>query len=309
MTMTVISTSAPAPTCPGQVPRAQHWRPCLFTLTLLSAVVLGLGYAVANWEWPAGAAQGSHFQGSRTADAPLPRRLKIGTFNIHGGYGADGRLDLRRTAAVMRGMDFIGLNEVRGAGWRDPRSQVEQLGSVLNLNWLFAPTETNWSGPHFGQGVLTRLPVSDWKRVPFQRVVGNGYRNYVECQIPIGQTPIGKENGRYLTILVTHLDRKTDRQDQLEVIIRRFLEVPPPVILMGDLNSKRTEPRLVSLAGTAGVIDCFGRFASGEIVRKRIDWMFVRGLQCVQANLEPTSSSDHPWGWAELELPDLAPVP
>lgn len=294
--MPLTVTSIPLPL----KPRTSHpWRPCLATLVIVAGVLLGLGYAVANWEWPAGAAQGSHFLGDLPKDIVLPQRLRIGTFNIHGGFGADGKLNLRRTAEVMRGMDFIGLNEVRGGGWQDPRDQAEQLGTLLNLSWLFAPTETSWSGPHFGQGALSRLPISSWKRVPFNRVEGNGYRNYVECQISLPTM----DSSVPLTILITHLDRKSDRQDQLEVIIRRFLAIPPPVILMGDLNCKRTEPQLIKLADTAGVTDCFGGFATGDFVKKRIDWMFTRGLNCIQASLEPTSTSDHPWGWAELELP------
>ena len=302
--MTVTIASTPEAALPCQSHGSPSWRPFLVSLAGVTVILLGLAYAAANWEWPAGDAQGTHFQGNAPKIDDLPRRFRIGTFNIHGGCGGAGQLNLQRTADVIRGMDFVGLNEVRGGGWQDSRSQADQLGSILDLNWLFAPTEINWSGPHFGQGALTRLPVSQWKRTPFGRVQGNGFRNYVECQIPLD----ANDSATPLTILITHLDRKSDRQDQLRVIIQRFLEIAPPVILMGDLNSKRTEPQLMKLAGTPGVTDCFGRFAAGDFVRKRIDWMFVRGLNCIRASLEPTPSSDHPWGWAELEV-SQRPIP
>ncbi|MES2789911.1 MAG: endonuclease/exonuclease/phosphatase family protein [Planctomycetota bacterium] len=272
-------------------------RLCLTTLAIIAVVLLGLGYEVANWEWAAGAAEGTHFSGPPALTA-LPERFRVATFNIHGGFGLDRRLDLRRTAEVLKGFDFVGLNEVRGPGWQDPRNQAEQLGELLGLGWLFAPTEETWSGPHFGQGVLSRLPVSSWKRVPFDRANGNGFRNYVECQIPVGAPDLGAQ----LTILVTHLDRKTDRQNQLRVIIRKFLEVPAPAILMGDLNAKITEPQLIQLAQEPGVIDCFGQFSKGDFTQKRIDWVFIRGLKCRQSHLVPNSASDHPAGWAEVEL-------
>lgn len=288
------------PTSPAPRHRPHTWRPCVMTLAISVSVLAGLGYWVANWEWPAGATEGTGLFGSPPVVEGLPSRFRVATFNIHGGFGMDGKLDLQRTAEVLRDFDFVGMNEVRGPGWQDPRNQAEQLGTILGMGWLFAPTETTWSGPHFGQGLLSRLPISNWKRIPFGRVNGNGYRNYVECQIPI---PSGRPNAQ-LTILVTHLDRKTDRQDQLRVIIRRFLEVPPPAILMGDLNSKRTEPQLITLASEPGVNDCFGQLFPSDLARKRIDWVFIRGLKCLQSELKSSTASDHPIGWAELELSD-----
>ena len=283
---------------PEQLPHTR--RPQRAKLALTAVLVLGLGYWVANWEWPAGPAVGGTLPGSPSTAEVLPSRFRVATFNIHGGFGIDGTLNLRRTAEALQGFDFVGLNEVRGPGWQDPRNQAEQLGTILGLGWLFAPTETTWSGPHFGQGLLSRLPISSWKRVPFDRVNGNGYRNYVECQIPLD----AQNSQSRLTILVTHLDRKSDRQDQLRVIIRRFLEVPAPAILMGDLNSKRTEPQLVALAAEPGVNDCFGQLFQNDLARKRIDWVFIRGLKCLQSQLSPSTASDHPIGWAEFELSD-----
>lgn len=287
-------------------PSHRHRRPCVTTSAILLACLFGIGYVISDWKWPAGAANGTGLSGS----VPTPqtgrqtsRRIRVATFNIHGACGTDGRVNLSRTAATLnRNFDFVGMNEVHDGNWTDSRSQAEQLGSQLNMNWLFAPTETTWSGSHFGQGVLSRLPVTHWRRVPFPRVKGNGFRNYVECQLPLRMS----DPATHLTILVTHLDRRSDRQDQLRVVIQRFLEVPAPAILMGDLNSKRTEPQLIELARTPGVVDCFGQMAAGDLVRRRIDWIFSRGLHCVTSNLESTDASDHPWGWAEFELPGVA---
>lgn len=323
----------PSESLPRSSPTVRYWRPRLATSLILLGCLLGIGYTVAERKLPTGAANGSELPGRALSPAKsrqTSRRIRVATFNIHGGCGLDGRIDLTRTAATLdRDLDFVGMNEVHGGNWTDPRCQAEQLGSQLNMNWLFAPTEATGFGSHFGQGVLSRLPVTYWRRVPFGRVSGNGYRNYVECQVSLG----AHNSATHLTILVTHLDRRSDRQDQLRVVIQRFLEVPTPAILMGDLNSKRTEPQLIELTKKPGVVDCFGQFATGElswtrpstrplkplipqaavsfvavqgIVRRRIDWIFSRGLNCVTSNLESTDASDHPWGWAEFELPGLA---
>lgn len=306
MSAIVLETTAPTPGPEGRAARqASRRRTWLVTVSSLVLLIGGMGYTVANWEWPVGAAQGTRFNGHsksgrQATTTRWPRQFRVATFNIHGGFGLDGKLDLQRTAAAIRSADFVGLNEVRGPGWGDPRNQAEQIGHELGLYWLFAPTETTWSGPHFGQGILSKFPVSTWKQVPFERLEGNGYRNYVECQFPLTESG----NARQLTILVTHLDRKSDRLRQLDVIIQRFLEVDPPAILMGDLNSKRTEQRLIELARQPGVTDCFGQHAQGDLPQKRIDWIFTRGLKCLHSKLESTITSDHPIGWADLEFID-----
>ena len=53
-------------------------------------------------------------------------RLRVATFNIHHGVGADGRLDLTRTADVISatGASVVGLQEVdrtlsARSGWVD----------------------------------------------------------------------------------------------------------------------------------------------------------------------------------------------
>lgn len=266
--------------------------------------LMGVAYWIAYWEWPAGEGRGTKFEGSTHETKPLPRRFRVGTFNIHGGYGLDGRLDLARTAACLQNLDFVGMNEVRGGGSGDRRSQAEQLARLLQTSWLFAPTETGWTGPQFGQGALSRSAVTRWEIVPFARKTGNGYRNFLECELPLVPPESRPQQHESLTVLITHLDRKADRQDQLRLIIERFLAISGPVILMGDLNAKRTEPQLQKLAQHPGVTDCFGQFAAEPLVSKRIDWLFVRGLNCLDANLEANEASDHPWGWADLEVPE-----
>ncbi|MDB5389393.1 MAG: Endonuclease/exonuclease/phosphatase [Planctomycetaceae bacterium] len=299
-TLAEISGSPQSNPVPG--PRTSAFRRYLVVTFVLTALFLGVAGWMSYQEWPTGPASGTTFHGSAPVTAGLPKRFKIATFNIHGGYGLDGRLDLKRTAECLQGMDFIGLNEVRGVTAFNSRGQAEQLGELLEMRWLFAPTETGWTGPRFGQGALSRASIESWRVVPFPRVNGNGYRNYLECQIPFESAQPTSGRGKSLTILVTHLDRKSDRQDQLRSLIQHFLELPPPVLLMGDLNAKRTEPQLQELAKQAGVTECFGQFAQEPLVFKRIDWIFVRGLKCLDANLEANDASDHPWGWAELEL-------
>ena len=100
-----------------------------------------------------------------------PRTLRLATFNIHRGRGRDGVTDLDRTATTFAvgegvGFDVVGLNEVAGTlPWRRV-DQAELLGRACACGWLFVPTEQRWWHPHFGNGLLSRLPVDAWRSVP-----------------------------------------------------------------------------------------------------------------------------------------------
>jgi hypothetical protein len=183
---------------------------------LVVLALLGVGSWIADWKWPAGPRSGTAFSGSAAVTSGLPRRFKVATFNIHGGSGSDGRLDLKRTAECLRDLDFTGMNEVHAGGLVDAHNQSEQLGDLLRMNWLFAPTEVGWNGPQFGQGALCRSAVKEWRVVPYPRVVGNGYRNFVECHLPFSPDASGLRTEKSLIVLITHLDRKSDRHGRSE---------------------------------------------------------------------------------------------
>ena len=77
---------------------------------------------------PEVASLASHHSGSG-APAPAPT-FRVGTFNIDGARGLDGRVDLHRTAAQMTGCDLLGLNEVHGRTFGEHRDQAERLWPI-----------------------------------------------------------------------------------------------------------------------------------------------------------------------------------
>jgi endonuclease/exonuclease/phosphatase (EEP) superfamily protein YafD len=106
--------------------------------------------------------------------------------------------------------------------------------------------------------------------------------------------------GQRVTVLVTHLDRTTDRAAQLQVVMDDFLGQPGPAVLMGDLNTRSDDPLLTRLRAAPGVIDCLTQRAAA--MPETIDWIFVRGLECRDAGLRDEGASDHPLAWAELSV-------
>jgi|SRR5579871_4615855 len=254
-------------------------------------------------ELPSGPAKGTKLNGQIPTRSAARDKIRVGTYNIHGGKGTDGKRDLDRIADTLHELDFIGLNEVHGAVLWTGKDQAATLGQKLGMAWLYAPTEQCWSGTHFGSAILSRVPVAQWERIPLEFHDGNGFRNVVESRIPY--------SAGVVQIMVTHLDRRTDRHTQLSTVFKRFLEIDGPAVLMGDLNTTVEDPQIRALLETPGVIDCVGTHVSAD-PPKRIDWIFARGLRCVDAGLTAVGPSDHPHAWAELELPPgtaLAPTP
>ncbi|MBI5758805.1 MAG: endonuclease/exonuclease/phosphatase family protein [Planctomycetales bacterium] len=222
--------------------------------------------------------------------------LRVATFNIHGGRGADGVRDLRRIADLLKGFDLVGLNEVHGARIGSDDNQSARLGKNLDQLWLFAPTERRWWRDDFGNAVLTKLTVNHWYRFPLPTTQGSGFRNVVWLTIPW--------RGRTVTVLVTHLDRTRDRETQLRTVLNLFQSLAPPAILLGDFNTTPTDPMLRRFLTESDAIDAVGSPNIGSGTNDRIDWILARGLSRVDSDCVPTTASDHPLVWTELRLDD-----
>jgi endonuclease/exonuclease/phosphatase family metal-dependent hydrolase len=254
-------------------------------LALTALVVAGADHR------PLPSASGRHLLGPSAAVASKPT-LRVGTFNIHSGRNADGDFDLSRTAACLERFDILALNEVRGAYPWQAGDQAELLGRRLGMPWLFVPTTRRWWRDDFGNGLLCSLPVAGWQRNPLSCTRGKGHRNYLLAEVQCGP--------RAVSVIVTHVDRSQDRAAQLRAILDRFLALPEPAILLGDLNSTCDDPLLAQVLARADVHDAVSEGLPGKTPR-RIDWILARGLRGVAAGVEHNGASDHPFVWAELE--------
>jgi endonuclease/exonuclease/phosphatase family metal-dependent hydrolase len=221
--------------------------------------------------------------------------LRIGTFNIHGCKGADGRRDVDRVAECLRGLDFVALNEVHGPQFGQTLDQAAELGQKLGLAWLFAPNVRTWYRFDSGNGLLSAAPVEFWQRIPLARGRERGYRNAVLVGL--------KHRGQTVHVLLTHLTGGEDRgrQEQLSAVIALFLSLAPPAILMGDLNTDATDPQIRQLLAMPGVVAPVDVIL-GNGAPPKIDWIITRGLRGVDAGVREEGASDHPMFWAELCL-------
>lgn len=263
--------------------------------TWLLIVVAAGALAASNVRIASGPAAGSAFQGTA---APVPAtqpRVRVGIFNIHGGRGPDQVRDVARTAACIREFDLVGMNEVLGPKLWWQTDQCQQLGELLGTRWLFAPTESRWWDGSFGNGLLTRLPVSAWQRIPLPRGGAHTHRNVVFSTVEIA--------GRPVHVLLTHLDSRDveRRHEQLRIVGELFLSLESPAILLGDMNTLPDDPQLQQLLARPGVTDALAA-GMAEPPPRRIDWILARGLRTVAAGCEDRGASDHPFYWSDLEI-------
>jgi endonuclease/exonuclease/phosphatase family metal-dependent hydrolase len=94
-------------------------------------------------------------------------RLRVLTYNIHGGLGTDRRLDLARIASVIAAADpdIVALQEVDARRARSGGvDQAAWLGEQLRMEVRFGPTIERGSEA-YGIATLTRLPIVDTRQV------------------------------------------------------------------------------------------------------------------------------------------------
>jgi endonuclease/exonuclease/phosphatase family metal-dependent hydrolase len=266
---------------------------CLLIVALIAGAVLWDGWHHV----PAGAAEGNALIGPAVAP-PHGRYLRLATFNIDGGEGFDGKVDLARTAKSLQRIDFIGMNEVHGFLTGEPRNQAAALAAIFHLPYLWVPAERQWWHESFGNAIFTDLPVLRWQRVVLPNKPFAANRNYL--------VTAAKWNNTVVHIITTHTDWKPGGAEQFDIVTQAFLNLPTPAVLMGDLNTPKSDPKIQKLLKTAGVQEAITTILGPQ--PKCVDWIFLRGLETVDAGSADIGASDHPAFWAQVMLPQPSPT-
>jgi endonuclease/exonuclease/phosphatase family metal-dependent hydrolase len=257
-------------------------------LLLLAGVV----FAIGDHPVSTGPAEGTHFNGAPATRAAGSRFLRLATFNIDSGQGLDGKVDLARTASCMQRIDFIGMNEVHGFLWGEPKNQAETLSNLLHLPYLYVPVEKRWGHETFGNAVFSDLPITHWQRIVLPSKPFKARRNYLLTDV--------LWHGKTVHILTTHTDWKDGGVEQFEIVRDVFLNLPTPAVLMGDLNNPPSSPLIQQLKQTPGVEEAIDTIM--DKIPGRVDWIFLRGLHTDDAAPVELKASDHPAYWASVGL-------
>ncbi|MCC7048173.1 MAG: hypothetical protein IT562_15780 [Alphaproteobacteria bacterium] len=228
---------------PPDFVRDQRWRRRKRALALAAAAVVVAVVEVLSWggrREPARATGGGPLAlASATATLIAPNgepRLRVAQFNIRGGAWRDRAAEIKANAACLKDLDLVGLAEVRGPGPFGGENQAATLAKATGLTALFAPAERRWWSEHFGNALLTQLPVPRWERASLPHRVGQSYRALLAADVQVGD--------RSVRVLVTQIDNH-DYAIQIEAIAAVFRRAPSPAILLADMGT--AEPRLAPL--------------------------------------------------------------
>ena len=155
--------------------------------------------------------------------------IRIGTYNVHGFVGRDGRRDLGRVAGVIRslGCRAIGLQEVDSRGAATTLVELERL---TGMRAVAGATITQADGD-YGNALLTDVEVASIVRHDLS-VSGREPRGALEVRL-------GGIDGAAFTVIVTHLGLKRGerrRQTERLVGLTAASDDQRPVVLVGDFN-------------------------------------------------------------------------
>jgi endonuclease/exonuclease/phosphatase family metal-dependent hydrolase len=227
--------------------------------------------------------------------------VTVGTFNIHHGVGARGRLDLERTAGTVEdaGLDVVALQEV-DRRWSARSGFVDQarfLADRLAMSMAFGPClvlDPLEEGPReYGTAVLSRHPLGRTRNTLLPRPRGGEQRALLEADIDVG--------GLTLRCLATHLHHRsrTERLAQVEAINATVAERDVPTVLLGDLNARPGSPEIAAV--TRHLVDTWsvgggtgGHTFSARSPHIRIDYVLTSpDITVKAARVVPTDASDH----------------
>jgi endonuclease/exonuclease/phosphatase family metal-dependent hydrolase len=242
---------------------------------------------------PTNAAAGDGLAEATRSSNGSAENFRVGTFNIDGGVGTDGKLDLTRIAQDMKECDVVGLQEVHGRTLLEPRDQACILGDQLHLPFLFAPAERQWWHDSFGNGVVSKLACGQWERLPITGDAASNHRCLLRVDVHL--------NSSELRVLIVHLPTTNDRASQCAIVQSMFMDLAEPVLLLGDLNCKPGDAWIEKLRHMPGVVDGVGKF-SESAHPQHVDWILSRGLNCIAGGAVDHGSSDHPFFWNEFSI-------
>lgn len=245
--------------------------------------------------------------------------MRIISWNIQWGRGADGRVDLERTIAALRAMpgaDVICLQEVAqdfpGLAGGKPEDGVARLAAAFpDYHGVFGPAIDVPDGAggraRFGNLILSRLPVQQVFRhllpCPADPGVPGMQRGCVEVVVRAAWGP--------LRVLTTHLEYYSGRQRVTQVSFLRALHEEivghshakppekdtnpafcahvrtPSAVICGDFNSEPGSPEYALMAADI----------SGDVPGLRDAWRLARPAEphTPTVGLHGAEWPDHPY--------------
>lgn len=229
--------------------------------------------------------------------------LRVVSYNIRHGRGNDDRVDLDRTASVLRGLapDIVGLQEVDDRVERSGNvDEAAFLGRSLGMHHAFG-SFMEYQGGRYGMAVLSRHPIQ--RVTPYELPVGNEPRVALVVEVDVPRV------GR-MAVVNVHFDWVSSdsfRFGQATALAGLLDTLTTPYVLLGDFNDVPESRTLALFKDRASEAqkpqDQRLTFSSSE-PRREIDFVFAapraRWLVGTVRVVDEPLASDHRPVFAEL---------
>jgi endonuclease/exonuclease/phosphatase family metal-dependent hydrolase len=226
-------------------------------------------------------------------------RLQIITYNMHYGYDSDWHLSLEEQAQTIEasGAGMVMLQEVDTG--RPTSYMIDDalwLSRRLDMQAVYLPTMEHLTGI----ALLSRYPVLDTETLLLPSELEQ--TGILWAELDTGGTPIN-------AFAVWMGLEPAERARQLDAALPFIAAHPGPAVFGGDFNSTPDSPVYARIR-EAGFVDPFAALGLGSPPtdpavnpEKRIDFVWLRSLTAVDAQVPDSLASDHRPVVVEASLP------
>ena len=227
--------------------------------------------------------------------------MKVMTFNIQHALDFQKRIidtDLFVHAISKHDADVCGLNEVRGAGPLEGYTdQAPAIGNGLGYHHYFGEAIKVGGTSPYGNAIVSRTPFNSTETIaipdPEDKSEGGHYET--RCAVKA----VVSCDGRDVCFLVCHMGLNlSERVNAVKTLCELIDGTDLPVVLMGDFNTLPDAPELQPLRDRLkdttdrDAVPNANTFPSDE-PRIKIDYIFYRGLECLNTTTINEIYADH----------------
>ncbi len=249
---------------------------------------LGVAALVLTVNWP----------GSRP-QAAEGNLFRAATYNVHYGYDSDWHLQLEAQAQAIEaaGADVVALQEIdTGRPTSYMVDDARWLARRLNMGVVYMPCMEHMTGI----ALLSRYPILEYDTLLLPSDLEQ--TGIIWAKIDVG--------GQQVNAFAIWMGLEPEeRAQQLNAALAFIAAHPGPAVFGGDFNSTPDSPVYAQIAG-AGLADPFVTLGLGSPPTdpainpsKRIDFVWLRDLTPVAAEVSEALASDHRMVVVEVKIP------
>lgn len=248
-------------------------------------------------------------------DAPTCR-LRIASWNLHFAPDPANLASQIASSPHLSTADIILTQEIESHPL-ESGTRASRLATALGMTWIYAPARIEGDGTH-GIAILSRFPLgsSHIRQLPYvERPISNVQRIALAADVAIGAST--------LRVVDIHLDTRLSAPDRIRQMSAATTDLGQPLVGGGDLNTQPwiwldgtvpvTSTEAVLGESHAQIVDDYmtaqdftGAIDPDEATMRvpafsmRLDNMYARDYQIVDAGVEHLDGSDHWPIWLDL---------